>query len=106
MTPFQVAGSPVSSRSHPTTTSSTSVSAGADCHVIPSAPSPPAARSPSTEARDALAGNQPKYRGCWTWVTPGTTTRSRSASTRPNGSACSGARSASFPATSPGFTCD
>ena len=60
MTPFHDPGSAVSSRSQSTTTSSTSVSAGADCHVIPSAPSPDEARSPSTEARDALEGNQPK----------------------------------------------
>jgi hypothetical protein len=60
MTPFHDSGNAVSSRSHSTTTSSTSVSAGADCQVIPSAPSPEVARSPSTEARDALDGNQPK----------------------------------------------
>ena len=40
MTPCHDGGSPVSSRSHSTTTSSTSVSAGADCQVMPSAPSP------------------------------------------------------------------
>ena len=64
MTPFQDSGSAVSSRSHSAMTSSTSVSAGADCQVIPSDPSPEAARSPSTEAREALDGNQPKWRGC------------------------------------------
>ena len=60
MTPFHDSGSAVSSRSHSTTTSSTSVSAGADCQVMPSAPSPAVARSPSAELRVALDGNQPK----------------------------------------------
>ncbi len=60
MTPRHDAGSAVSSRSHSTTTSSTSVSAGADCQVMPSAPIPEVARSPSTDASDALEGNQPK----------------------------------------------
>ena len=80
MAPRQPSGSPVSRRSQAHTTSSTSVSAGADCQVMPSAPSPEEARSPSTEARPALAGNQPKYLGCWSRVSPGTTIRSRSAS--------------------------
>ena len=60
MTPRHDAGSAVSSRSHSTTTSSTSVSAGADCQVMPSAPSPAVARSPSAELSVALDGNQPK----------------------------------------------
>ena len=60
MTPFHDPGSPVSSRSHSTTTSSTSVSAGADCQVMPSAPIPALARSPRAELRVELAGNQPK----------------------------------------------
>ena len=60
MTPFHDPGSPVSSRSHSTTTSSTSVSAGADCHVMPSVPRLEVARSPSAELRVALDGNQPK----------------------------------------------
>ena len=58
MTPFHDSGSAVSSRSHSTTTSSTSVRAGADCHVMPSAPSPEAARSPSTEL-EGRVGREP-----------------------------------------------
>jgi hypothetical protein len=37
ITPCHDSGSAVSSRSHSTMTASTSVNAGADCHVIPSA---------------------------------------------------------------------
>ena len=51
--------SPHSSRSHSVTTCSTSVRAGADCHVIPSAATPLLAMSPSTDASEALLGNQP-----------------------------------------------
>ena len=60
MAPFQPSGMPHSSRIHSTTTSSTSVRAGADCHERPSAPSPAVATSPSTAPRSELAGNHPK----------------------------------------------
>src|SRR5215467_10014082 len=56
MVPRQPGGSAVSSASQRQTTSSTSVSAGADCQLIPSAPRPEEARSPSTEASEALEG--------------------------------------------------
>ena len=69
--PCQASDSPVRRRSQPTTTSSTSVSAGADCQVMPRAPSPDEAMSPSTEASEAFDGNQPKKAGLWVWVMPG-----------------------------------
>jgi hypothetical protein len=50
ITPVNDSGSPTMRRSHSITTSSTSVAAGLVCQLIPWAPSPAAARSPSTEA--------------------------------------------------------
>ncbi len=62
------------------------------------------ARSPSAEASEAFEGNHPKKCGLCVCVMPGTTTRSRSASTSANGSGVSGARGARPAATSPGLT--
>ena len=57
--PRHCGDSPQRSRSQSVTTCSTSVSAGADCHVMPRAATPPEAMSPSTDASEALLGNQP-----------------------------------------------
>ena len=48
ITPLQALESPSIWRSQSVVTSSTSVSAGLDCHARPSVPSPVLARSPST----------------------------------------------------------
>ena len=52
MTPRQSSDSPHSWRNQSHITSSTSVSAGDDCHVMPSEPMPTAAMSPSADASD------------------------------------------------------
>ena len=57
--PDQASDSPTSWRSQSHTTCSTSVRAGQLSHEIPSPPNPDEARSPSTDARAALDGNQP-----------------------------------------------
>ena len=59
MAPRHSGASPQRSRSQSVTTCSTSVSAGADCQVMPRAATPPEAMSPSTEESEALLGNQP-----------------------------------------------
>ena len=47
---------------------------------MPNPPRPLEAKSPSTDDSVALDGKKPKKPGCWTWVMPGTTTRSNSSS--------------------------
>ena len=56
MTPLHPPDSPTIWRIQSSTTSSSSVTAGLDCHDSPSTPSPVLTRSPSTPAGSALAG--------------------------------------------------
>ena len=100
--PDQASDSPVSCRIQSQTTSSTSVRAGQLSQEMPSPPRPDEARSPSTEAREALDGNQPKCIGCWTCVMPGTTSRSRSASSASMVTTSAGGDGSKPDATSPG----
>ena len=56
ITPLQAEDSPSICRSQSVTTSSTSVTAGLDCHESPITPSPVLTRSPRIPAGSALAG--------------------------------------------------
>ena len=58
--PCQASDNPTNCRIQSHTTSSTSVRAGLDCQLIPSAPSPVDMRSPSVDDSDTLAGKNPK----------------------------------------------
>ena len=100
-TPANAAGSPIIWRSQSITTSSTSVAAGDVCQLMPCAPSPAAARSPSTEARLVFEGKYAKKPGWFQCVMPGTTASSSaaiaSASRPPSAGGSSGKRARMAP---------
>ena len=93
MTPLQASDRPIICRIQSQTTSSSSVSAGLDCHESPSTPSPVLRKSPSTLARAPLRGEIAEERGMLpVREARRTMTRSRSRSTSSNGSGSVGRR--------------
>src|SRR6186713_165798 len=102
MTPLQADDRPSNWRNQSVATSSTSVSAGLDCHARPSTPSPVLAKSPRTLESSPLHGKYPKNLGWDQCERPGTTTSSRSRTILSNGSGVSGGEAGSLALTSPG----
>ena len=102
MTPRHAGDRPTICRTQSVVTSSSSVSAGADCQVRPSAPRPVLAKSPRTDERLPPVGKKPKKRGWPKWVRPGTMVASSVAKISSIGCGASGGVFGNARATSPG----
>ena len=86
MWPCQPTGSPRRSATQSITTPSSSVAAGAVRHKNDTELSVAASSSARIPGSEALVAKYAKYRGCCQWVTPGSSTSSRSRRTAANGS--------------------
>ena len=104
MTPSKPSGRPISCRSQPSATSSSSVAAGDVRQSIACWFSADARKSASTPGALAVMAKYAMKPGWFQCVRPGTSTRSKSAMTCSNGSGASGAAAGSARRMSPGAT--